>query len=285
MTTLHTLGQILTTPPLWLAFLFAAAFAGLAWQARWLTRNGALATFLVGFVVFGFGGGRFTIPLLTFFLSSSLLSRVGKARKAGKKTLTAKGATRDAGQVWANGGAAVAVVLIYAYLVRRAPVYETRPLLMLFLAALASVNADTWATELGALSRRAPRLLTNWRPVQPGTSGAITGLGLLAGLAGAVVIPLSALPFWHLDAAEFTAVAWAGFLGSLIDSLLGAGIQAQYRDPVTGQLTDHASIEGNPTVRVRGLPWVNNDVVNFLASVGGVLCAWTLLHFSGYTFY
>ncbi len=231
------------------------------------------------------GGGRFTIPLLAFFLSSSLLSRLGKARKACPKADEAKGATRDAGQVWANGGAAVVLVLLYAYAVRRMPFYETRALLTLFLAALASVNADTWATEIGALSSKAPRLLTNWRSVPPGTSGAITGLGLMAGVAGAILIPLSALPFWHLDAVEFSSVAWAGFLGSLLDSVLGAGVQAQYRDPTTGELTDMAQVSGHATVRVRGLSWVNNDVVNFLASVGGVLCAWTLLHFSGYPFY
>src|SRR5260221_14353645 len=100
-------------PPLWLALLFAVAFAGLAWQARWLTRGGALATLLVGFVVFGLGGGLFAIPLLTFFLSSSLLSHVGKEQKRAANARAAKGARRDAGQVSANGGAAVPQGAVY----------------------------------------------------------------------------------------------------------------------------------------------------------------------------
>jgi len=37
-------------------------------------------------------------------------------------------------------------------------------------------------------------------------------------------------------------------------------------------------------VKVRGLGWVNNDVVNFLASIGGILCAWVLLRYCAYPF-
>ena len=80
--------------------------------------------------------------------------------------------------------------------------------------------------------------------------------------------------------AQFACVAWAGFLGSLIDSLLGASLQLQYRDLQTGDLTERVEINGRFTRQVRGLPWMNNDVVNFLASLGGVLCAYYLLHYS-----
>lgn len=278
------LAKLLMAPPLWLAFLLAAGFAAGTVAARWLTRSGAIATFVVGFVVFGFGGGKFIVPLLTFFFTSSLLSRLGRQRKAQTKRLVEKGATRDAGQVWANGGSAVALVLVFAVFGHRWPVYETRLLLMLFLAALATVNADTWATEIGAFSPHPPRLLANWKPVPPGTSGAVTGLGLLASVAGAIVIPLSALFLWNLDAVEFSAVAWAGFLGSLADSVLGASVQALYRDPVSGELTERPAHTGRKTIRARGLPWINNDVVNFLASVLGVLFAWGLLRFGASPF-
>jgi uncharacterized protein (TIGR00297 family) len=278
---MNSLASTLIDPPFVVAILFAAAFAGLAWLAGWLTRGGALSTFVVGCVIFGLGGGRATVPLLAFFLTSSLLSRWGRGRKAQAEAHSAKGARRDAGQVWANGGMAVGLVLAHSLIARYwpQPLYKTHYFSMLFLAALATVNADTWATEVGGLSRRAPRLLTNWRAVAPGTSGAITGLGLLASLLGSVVIPLSVLWLWHLDASEFVSIAWAGFLGSLADSLLGAGIQAQYRDPISGDLTDRA---GQKAIPARGIAWVTNDVVNFLASVVGVLFAWAMLYFGAY---
>jgi uncharacterized protein (TIGR00297 family) len=274
-------------PPWYLALPFAAAFALLAWAARLLTGRGALATFLVGFVVFGLGGGLFTIPLLTFFFTSSLLSRIGRSVKAAASQRTAKGATRDAAQVLANGGVATALVLLFHLVVHRWPVDQSRYLLMLYLAALATVNADTWATEIGGLSRAAPRLLSDWKPAPAGSSGAITGLGLLAALIGSVVVPFSVYWAWGLNKypVEFIAVAWAGFLGSCVDSVLGAGLQAQYRDPVTGQLTERTEIDGRKTVRVRGWAWMNNDMVNFLASVGGVVCAWALLRYAAYPYH
>ena len=259
----------------------------IAWRMRWLNTRGALSTFTVGFAIFWLGGGKATIPLLTFFLSSSILSkiagRVQKARHAGEADdiHTAKGSTRDEGQVWANGGMAVALVVLHRILVLRGyPAYRLEQLPILFLAALATVNADTWATELGRISGQVPRSLRDGKPVTSGTSGAVSPVGTLAALAGAIVIPLSVCLLWPLNLAQFACVAWAGFLGSLVDSLLGASLQVQYRDLQTGELTERVEINGRFTRQARGLPWMNNDVVNFLASLGGVLCAYYLLHYS-----
>lgn len=282
--TTHTLLHHLIQPDWRLALAVAAVFALLTGLGRLLTVSGAIAAFVVGFVVFGLGGGLFAVPLLTFFFTSSLLSRAGRRLKAKAGTRAAKGATRDAWQVLANGGLATILVVIYRLEVYRWPIDNSRMMLMLYLAALATVNADTWATEIGGLSRFAPRLLSNWKPAPAGASGAVTLLGLGAALAGSVVLALAGAWVWHLTLPEFLAVCWAGFLGSFIDSLLGASVQALYREPVTGELTERTVIEGRKTVKVRGLTWINNDAVNFLASVGGVLCAWLLLRYAAYAF-
>ena len=160
------------------------------------------------------------------------------------------------------------------------PPYRLEALPILFLAAFATVNADTWATELGRLAGQTPRSLRDGKPVPPGTSGAITVVGTLASLAGALIIPLAVYSSWPLNAAQLVCVVWSGFLGSLIDSLLGASLQVQYLDPETGLITECTHIDGRPTRRLRGLSWMNNDLVNFLASVGGVLCGYYLLHYA-----
>ncbi len=275
-----TLASHFIKPELWMALLFAVGFAGLAFALRLLNLSGAIATAVVGFCVFGFGGGLFLVPLLVFFLTSSMLSLFGRKRKSQAVSASAKGATRDAAQVFANGGAAMVLALLFQPLGHRWSLETPRYLLLLFLAALAAVNADTWSTEIGGLSSSDPRLLSNWKRVAAGTSGAITSLGVFAALIGSVVITLAGWFVWHLNLAEFVVVAWAGFLGSLLDSILGASVQALYRDSLTGEATECPRTEGAPNKLIRGLRWVNNDVVNFLASIGGVFCAWLLLRFA-----
>ncbi len=267
-----SLPNIFVVPPLWLALLLVTALVLVSVKMRWLTLSGAISTFVVGMVIFWKGGGYFTIPLLTFFISSSLLSKLRGAKNSGG---------RNAAQVWANGAVAAVIVLMFWHYVHLWPMFLSRILLMLYLSALSAVNSDTWATEIGRLSKSSPRLLSNWKTVPPGTSGAVTGLGLVGGVLGAIVIPLSALPFWHLDLLEFVVVAWAGVLGSLADSLLGATFQEKFQ-LANSDLTTEERIPGARQRLTAGLPYFNNDVVNFFASLVGVLSAWVMLRFSAF---
>ena len=276
--------NLLIHPPFWLAALFAITVAGGAYALRWLTLSGAIATFCVGFVVYGFGQWQAAAPLLAFFISSSILSKIGRMKKAAQGMPAEKGDQRDAWQVTANGGLATLCVLAHALLVNHIPPTIDRYLPMLFLATLAAVNADTWATEIGSLAGGTPRMLSNWRPATPGTSGAISFMGTLAAAGGALFIPLCAYRLWPLDLPSLVAIAWAGFLGSFFDSILGASVQGQFRDAVTGEPTEKSFSSGKPALLVRGLRWVNNDLVNLLASIGGAICAWALLRYGVYPF-
>jgi uncharacterized protein (TIGR00297 family) len=264
------------------AGLLAGGVALVAALFRLLSFSGALAAFVVGFFVFGFGGVPFAIPLLAFFFSSSLLSRVGRARKTHLDDLTDKGSTRDVGQVLANG----AIPALLAFLSWSTP--YSRTCLLLYLAALAAVNADTWATEIGSLSGRRPLSLATLKLAEPGLSGAVTLLGMVAALLGAAFIvaagrlawPHASLRFFlPVDQPEGLSLLWAGFTAAFADSVLGASVQAQYRCPRCGAVTEkrlHCDAPGGVT---RGLPFVNNDVVNFVTSGLGVLFASILLYY------
>jgi uncharacterized membrane protein len=74
-------------------------------------------------------------------------------------------------------------------------------------------------------------------------------------------------------------VLLGGILGSLVDSALGAGVQAQYRCSETGRVTERPHTRGVPNPLIKGVRWINNDAVNFLAAstaagVAGALFAW-----------
>lgn len=243
-----------------LGLLLGAAVAGLAYWRRALTGDGAGAAAAVGAVVFARGGAPATAALLAFFASSSALSRVGERRKRSAPLAQAKGARRDAWQVLANGGVATLSLLVGG---RRHGGGA-------YVGALAAAGADTWATELGMLARRPPRLITTLQPVERGTSGGVTPEGLRASLAGASVVGLA----WALLGGGWRDV-WgalgAGMTGSLVDSLLGATVQAVYRCHACGELTEapvHARC-GRQATLVRGQTWLTNDAVNALATLAG----------------
>jgi uncharacterized membrane protein len=142
---------------------------------------------------------------------------------------------------------------------------------------MATVNADTWATELGVLNPSHPRLITTGQPMDPGTSGAISLYGTLATTAGAALIGLAGAIFSPTGERLplVLAATLGGLCGSLFDSLLGATIQAIYHCPQCDKDTERHPLHtcGTETTQIRGWDWLNNDLVNFMASVIGAVVA------------
>ncbi|MBK7448863.1 MAG: DUF92 domain-containing protein [Anaerolineales bacterium] len=129
-----------------LGFLLALLIAFLAYKAHSLNKSGAVAAAFTGTIIFGVGGLSWAILLLTFFITSSALSRAFKKRKAKLEEKFSKGHERDAGQVFGNGGIATFFAALHYF-------YPNEPWVWIgFAASLAAVNADTWATELGVLN-------------------------------------------------------------------------------------------------------------------------------------
>ncbi len=260
-----------------IGILLAILVGVVAWRAGALSVSGALAAAITGGLIFGLGGLPWAVLLLTFFVSSSGLSRAYKKRKAGLAEKFSKGSQRDWAQVLANGGLGAVLAIGYAI----PPHYDW--LWLAFAGAMAAVNADTWSTELGVLSAVPPRLITNGKQVERGTSGGITLVGMLAELAGALLIGIVALAFITAPRGlPFLVIILGGLAGSMFDSLLGATIQAIYWCPTCQKETERHPIHtcGTTTQQIRGWWWVNNDLVNFSCSVVGALVTagvWLLL--------
>ena len=254
-----------------LGMILAGLVAVISYGARFLTAAGSAGTFLLATLVFGTGGWTWSVPILTFFILSSLLSKLGRVHKAKFSDVFEKASRRDLGQVMANGGLA-AIILIFAHF------FHDSIWFPLYLGTLAAVNADTWATEIGVFSKHHPRSIVGFRIVPPGTSGGITVLGSFSALAGSVAIAASGwlvsgearLPFQIV-----LLISLAGLMGSFIDSILGATVQAQYRCPACGKTTEkriHCS--HNQTRLVSGSHLLNNDGVNALCALAGALFVW-----------
>lgn len=257
-----------------IGFILGILVSAAAWRMGSLSNSGTIAAAITGGIIFGFGGLPWAVLLLIFFISSSALSKTFKRQKTGLSEKFSKGSQRDWGQVLANGGFGTLLILFSTIFPDAFPKWVAYSA---FAGAMAAVNADTWATELGVLNPRPPRLITNGKVVEPGTSGGISLYGTLATLAGAAAIGMAATAFplenkpWML----WIAATLSGVCGSLFDSLLGASIQAIYHckqcDKETERYPRHTC--GTPTTQIRGWRWLNNDMVNFLASVLGGITA------------
>ncbi len=251
-------------------FLLALLIAFLAHKAHSLNKSGAFAAAVTGTIIFGIGGWQWAILLLTFFITSSAFSRAFKKRKQGLDEKFSKGNERDAGQVFGNGGIATTFAALHFFFPN-----ELWPWLG-FAAALAAVNADTWATELGVLNPHPPRMITNLNKiVEKGTSGGISIIGTLASLVGSALISILASLLNPIadSASIFIIVTLSGLAGSLFDSLLGGTIQAMYYCPADKKETEKHPLHtcGTETIHIRGWKWLDNDWVNFACGAFGVI--------------
>ena len=242
--------------------VLALAVAAAAYRAHSLSRSGAIAAFAIGTAIFGAAGWQGALVLFAFFIPSTLLSRIGRARKRALVDIGKHGA-RDAWQVLANGGiAAIAIVLSLRY---------GFSLAAAFTGALAAASADTWGTEIGTLARGTPRSILTLRPLATGLSGGITLQGTLAEFAGAALVALIA---WSLHLAPFGAAFIGGVAGAFVDSLLGATIQALRWCPSCERACEtNPHVCGTQTTLRRGAAWFDNDLVNLAATATGALVA------------
>ncbi len=270
-----------------IGFALAALIGYGGYRRRALSKSGVVGATLTGGIIFGFGGLSGAALLLVFFISSSALSRFKESQKESLAEKFSKGSQRDIGQAIANGGLAALCALGWAF--THHPAWWAA-----FAAALAAANADTWATELGVLNPTPPRLVTNGRIVEVGTSGGVSLLGTAAALAGSLLIALTALIATLLDPSlsslrshTYTLpylITLFGWLASLFDSLLGATAQSIFFcDQCQKETERHPRHRCGATTRpLRGWRWLDNDWVNFLATaVGAGLAAGTLLLIGG----
>lgn len=254
-------------PTSWLvpgAVAAGGGFALLAYRMRLLTGDGALAGGLLAVSLIAWVPPAWMAPALAFFVLSSALSYAGRRRKHQASAKAAKGARRDAEQVVANGG--VAWILLGLSLAL--PLEVVGPGV---LGAFAAAAADTWATELGTAVPGRPLSLRSWRRVPPGTSGAISLFGTFASVLGAASVGLAAWAVGIVPLPEMGVVILAGTAGAFADSVAGATLQAQYRNPVTGEISERRPVHSNRPVH--GYAMINNEVVNALGTATGACLA------------
>ncbi len=226
-----------------------AIVAGLAAALRIVRPSGAIAGCALGTVVLGFGGAGLYVLLWVFFAGGTLATRLGKARKEAMGKAEEKGGRRGAANVLAN----VSVAAFCALAAGLGP--HGGALRLAAAAALATALMDTVGTEVGQAVASPTGLLPDFRRVPPGTDGAVSVAGTIAGLAAAALLAAAGIATFVLTGGAAAVVVAAAFLGTVLESLLG-------RD---------------------GAPWrvSNGHVLNFVNTLAGAAAAPALLALLG----
>ncbi len=194
-----------------------ASFAMLAYALGMVSRGGALGGFGIAAPIYLSLGWRGFAVLALFVVGGSALTKLGYGRKQTGGTAEARGGRRGARNAFANGGVAVICALLAA-LTPYPEVFAAA-----FVASLGAAFADTAESEVGGLYSGAPRLITTFAKVPPGTDGAISLPGTLAGLAAAgLTVALGLAVGLVGGAGAALLVAAAAFIGTVADSFVGA---------------------------------------------------------------
>lgn len=250
------------------SLVFAGAFVWYTRRKNALTLDGALTAAGVGLWVLYWAGPVWLLPLFFFFISGTLL---GRLNKAGGEAADAKhGQPRDYRQVLCNGG-------IYALLASSGGFLGNDTALTLMSLSMAVSTSDTWSSETGPYFRQKTVDILRWQPVPAGLSGGVSFAGTAGGFAGALAVAAlgSFLVLSRLDFNLICLLTLGGFTGMVLDSLLGASLQARYQDERTGALSDQGGIRRQ---LYSGKPWMSNDGVNFWSNAivtlagYGVIC-------------
>lgn len=228
---------------------FSALVCILIYLMDWLTLDGTKAAWILGWITFGLGQLNAALILLTFFVTSSIVSKDVSI----SEDTTGRPSRRNARQVWANGFWLAITLMIW---------FVTRYDIFFFAGAgsIAAATADTWATEIGGHRVKGKTWnISNFKTVKPGADGGISIAGTLASILGSLTIGMLTF-FLFSDSSIWLilTITLSGLSGSLADSVLGAIKQGEH---MKVPLVFGKVFECN----------IDNDFVNWTATGTGAL--------------
>jgi uncharacterized protein (TIGR00297 family) len=246
------------------AGFFIASVLAIHGRRKNLTVDGAITAFFIGLGIFSYNLAM-GIMLIVFYLSSSKLTHYKKQIKMKQEEFISN---RDYIQVLCNSLWLFIACLVYHF------DYDKRKMASLMaIGVLSCCAGDTWASEVGSVVSSAPILITTLKRVPPGTNGGISLGGTIASFMGGLLIGISYYILLNLFPTDLYAFSLmescllgsaGGFVGSMLDSLMGATIQATYWCEQSKKVV---KIQSKTTKKISGIAVMTNEAVNLISSL------------------
>lgn len=214
---------------------------------------GSLLAMGIVFSYYYFGGVLGITVLLCCYSAIAVISVIRK------KVLGKKGSGRGFLQILINGGLGTLAVIAYGFTGKEG-------LLIVSIVAIGGCFIDSVSSDIGSMSRKPPVDILRRKPVPAGISGGVSLLGTLSALLAAILI--GAVLVWQCrltltDGLILTALL---FGQSVLDSILGSGVQVKYLCSKCGCLTEKKQHCGEKTLYCNGIRWIDNNAVNLISS-------------------
>lgn len=208
-----------------LAFAFALVLGYLAYRAGIADMSGLLSATLVGVLIIAFTDVWWFLLLLTFYLLGGGFTKYKYRYKQSLGIAQGKGGARGYKNVFSNSLVAIVASIGYTIFPHAANIF-----LYIYLGSVATATGDTLASEIGTTYKGKPRMITTLKEVEPGVDGGVSSLGEIAAIFGSMVIALFALLVGVIEIDQYcllgmSIITISGFVGTNIDSLLGATMQ------------------------------------------------------------
>lgn len=248
-----------------LSLCLSSAILFLAYRKKSISLDGVGLAVLTGAVLYICGGIYIYLALIGFFILGSIISKVTNTYKSSiEMDKFDKDLGRTGIQVLANSLPATVFSIIFS-------ISSNYTYLLLAFAIFASASADTFASEIGSLAKGKVISPIGFKEVPRGLSGGVSLLGIFASFLGSFLLAIFAYPEFGLAGVKFCLIL--GFIGSIIDSILGYIFQRKYIHK-DGKLSDFKESEDDRPVK--GLSFVSNNTVN--------LCTLIIIGLIGYFF-
>lgn len=218
-------------------------FIGKAVQQQFLTDYGLLNSWLLGIILWTTLGFQGWSICAIYFIFGSIVTKIGFEDKLKLGIAEARKGMRGPENVWGSAGVAALCCILPVFYPQFAHIFYVG-----FVSSLATKLSDTAASEIGKAYGNTTYLITTFQPVPPGTEGAVSLEGTLAGIAGSFLLTLYAIAIHFIDFTALAPCIIAAFIATNIESIIGATLQNKYK-------------------------FLTNEVVNFINTLIGAVIA------------